>query len=124
MDNKLTKKYGLFTAICLVVGTVIGSGVFFKAEKILIATEGNMWLSILSWAIGGAVMIICSYVFSTLSSRTEVKANGVVDYAEDALGEKYGYFVGWFLLPPIILLLRSSLPGLRRDTAACFSDGA
>ena len=96
MDNKLTIYYGLFTAICLVVGTVIGSGVFFKAEKILIATEGNMWLSILSWAIGGAVMIICSYVFSTLSSRTEVKANGVVDYAEDALGEKYGYFVGWF----------------------------
>ena len=35
MTENLTKKYGLFTAISMVVGTVIGSGVFFKAEKIL-----------------------------------------------------------------------------------------
>lgn len=29
MENKLEKKYGLFTAICMVVGIVVGSGVFF-----------------------------------------------------------------------------------------------
>ena len=33
MENKLKEKYGLFTAIAMVVGIVIGSGVFFKAEK-------------------------------------------------------------------------------------------
>ena len=32
MEAKLEKKYGLFTAIAMVVGIVIGSGVFFKAE--------------------------------------------------------------------------------------------
>lgn len=41
MENDLQKKYGLPTAIALVVGIVIGSGVFFKAEKILTATGGN-----------------------------------------------------------------------------------
>ena len=35
MENKLEKKYGLFTAICMVVGIVVGSGVFFKAQVIL-----------------------------------------------------------------------------------------
>lgn len=35
MNNKLERKYGLFTAICMVVGIVIGSGVFFKAQTIL-----------------------------------------------------------------------------------------
>ena len=40
MGNDLQKKYGLPTAIALVVGIVIGSGVFFKAEKILTATGG------------------------------------------------------------------------------------
>ena len=40
------KKYGLPTAICMVVGIVIGSGVFFKAEKVLQATGGNMPLGI------------------------------------------------------------------------------
>ena len=34
-NNKLKERYGLFTAICMVVGIVIGSGVFFKAQNIL-----------------------------------------------------------------------------------------
>ena len=32
--DKLQKRYGLLTAICMVVGIVIGSGVFFKAQTI------------------------------------------------------------------------------------------
>lgn len=48
MDNELKKKYGLPTAIALVIGIVIGSGVFFKAEKILTATGGNLPLGILA----------------------------------------------------------------------------
>ena len=32
---ELKKKYGLLTAICMVIGIVVGSGVFFKAEAIL-----------------------------------------------------------------------------------------
>ena len=42
MEQQLTKKYGLPTAICMVVGIVIGSGIFFKAEKILNATGGDL----------------------------------------------------------------------------------
>ena len=34
MENGLNKKYGLLTAICMVVGIVVGSGVFFKAQTI------------------------------------------------------------------------------------------
>ena len=44
--EKLTRKYGLMTAICMVVGTVIGSGVFFKAQNVLAATDGNMPMGI------------------------------------------------------------------------------
>ena len=57
MENKLERKYGLFTAICMVVGIVIGSGVFFKAQTILQKTEGNMPLGILAWVIGGLIML-------------------------------------------------------------------
>ena len=48
MENGLQKKYGLITAICMVVGIVVGSGVFFKAQTILQKTEGNMVMGI--WA--------------------------------------------------------------------------
>ncbi len=95
MDN-LTKKYGLFTAISMVVGIVIGSGVFFKAEKVLNATGGNLPLGILAWIIGGVIMVICAYNFAIMATKYE-KVNGLVDYAEVACGKKYGYFVGWFM---------------------------
>ena len=57
MGNKLERKYGLFTAICMVVGIVIGSGVFFKAQNILQKTGGNMPLGIIAWLIGGASLV-------------------------------------------------------------------
>ena len=90
------KKYGLPTAICMVVGIVIGSGVFFKAEKVLQATGGDMPLGILAWLIVGAIMIICSYVFSIMATRYE-RVNGLVDYAEATVGPRYAYYVGWFM---------------------------
>ena len=57
MEQQLTKKYGLPTAICMVVGIVIGSGIFFKAEKILNATGGDLRTGILAWIIGGLIAI-------------------------------------------------------------------
>ncbi|MEG1849729.1 MAG: APC family permease, partial [Oscillospiraceae bacterium] len=96
MENGLQKRYGLFTAIAMVVGIVIGSGVFFKAEKVLTATGGNLPLGILSWAIGGVIMVVCAYVFATMAAKYEY-VNGIVDYAEVTVGKKYGYYLGWFL---------------------------
>ncbi len=96
MENKLERKYGLFTAICLVVGTVIGSGVFFKAQTVLQKTEGNMPLGIAAWMIGGAIMLVCILAFSAMAQKYE-KINGIVDYAEATVGGRYGYFVGWFM---------------------------
>ncbi|HBB28698.1 MAG TPA: amino acid permease, partial [Clostridiales bacterium] len=96
MENGLKKKYGLITAIAMVVGIVIGSGVFFKAEKILTATGGNLPLGILAWIMGGAIMIICAYTFSIMATKYEY-VNGIVDYAEVTIGKKYAYYVGWFM---------------------------
>ena len=95
-NNQLHKRYGLFTAICMVVGIVIGSGVFFKAQDILNYTGGNMLIGILAWLIGGVVMIICAFNFANFATKY-VKVNGVVDYAESIIGGKYAYMIGWFL---------------------------
>lgn len=95
-NNQLHKRYGLFTAICMVVGIVIGSGVFFKAQDILNYTGGNMLIGILAWVIGGVVMIICAFNFANFATKY-AKVNGVVDYAEAIIGKKYAYMVGWFL---------------------------
>ena len=96
MDNQMEKRYGLATAISMVVGIVIGSGVFFKAVTVLNKTGGSMAQSLLVIGIVGLICIVCSCVFATLGTKY-VKCNGVVDYAEVACGPKYAYYVGWFM---------------------------
>jgi basic amino acid/polyamine antiporter, APA family len=96
METKLEKRYGLLTAIAMVVGIVIGSGVFFKAEKVLTATGGNLSLGILSWVIGGIIMIACAYTFAVMATKYQY-VNGVVDSAEATVGKRYGYYVGMFM---------------------------
>jgi APA family basic amino acid/polyamine antiporter len=96
VGNELKRKYGLPTAIAMVVGVVIGSGVFFKAEAVLKATDGNMPLGIAAWAVVGVIMLICALTFSVLASKYE-KLNGLVDYAEMTAGSGYAYYVGWFM---------------------------
>ena len=95
MEKGLKKQYGLLMAICMVVGTVVGSGVFFKAQAILQKTNGDMPMGILAWVIGGAVMIFCVLAFCVMAQRYE-KVNGLVDYAEATIGSKYAYMMGWF----------------------------
>ena len=95
--DKLQRKYGLFTAICMVVGTVIGSGVFFKAQNVLNATNGNMPLGIAAWVITGFIMIICSAQFAVMATKYE-RVSGVVDYAEATCGRNYAYYLAWFMV--------------------------
>lgn len=96
MENTLQKKYGLVTAICMVVGIVIGSGVFFKAQNILIVTEGNLSIGIAAWLVGGVIMLFNILAFAQLAQNYS-KVNGLTDYAEATVSEKYSYYVGWFM---------------------------
>ena len=95
MEN-LKKKYGVFTAICMVVGIVIGSGIFFKAKDVLTASGGNALFSTLAWIISGIIMAIIATTFAIMATKYE-KVNGAVDYAEAMCGTRYAYYVGWFM---------------------------
>ena len=91
----LKKKYGLFTAICMVVGIVIGSGIFFKAPDVL-ANAGTALNSTLAWMIAGIIMVIIATSFGVLATKYE-KVGGIVAYAESTCGKRYAYFFGWFM---------------------------
>jgi APA family basic amino acid/polyamine antiporter len=94
--EKLEKRYGLPMAVCMVVGTVIGSGVFFKAQDVLKKTGGNMPLGIVAWVITGVLMLLCALQFALIATKYD-KVNGVVDYAEVTCGKRYAYLMAWFL---------------------------
>jgi APA family basic amino acid/polyamine antiporter len=94
MDG-LSKKYGLPTAIAMVVGVVIGSGVFFKADDVLALTDGNVLLALIAWGLGAFAMIFGAMCFAEFAGRIE-RSNGIVDYTEIAYGKRVGYLTGWF----------------------------
>lgn len=116
--DKLKRRYGLFTAIAMVVGITIGSGVFFKADDVLIKTGGNLRLAIIAWIIGGAIMLVGGYTFS-LVARKVSKVNGLIDYVEAGYGEKVGYYVGWFqaiIYYPTLTGILAWIAGLYTDS--------
>ena len=94
--NELKKRFGLITAICMVVGIVIGSGVFFKATSVFNNNGGNMLNSLLTVITVGILMTTCAYTFSILAGKHS-KVNGIVDYAEAEVGNGLAYALGWFI---------------------------
>lgn len=94
--EKVKKQYGLWTGIAMVVGIVIGSGVFLKAGGVLQLSGGDLKLSILAWFVGGIIMVCSGFCFAVFASRV-TKYNGVVDYVEEATNKKVGYALAWIL---------------------------
>ncbi|MBQ2510098.1 MAG: amino acid permease, partial [Erysipelotrichaceae bacterium] len=95
-EVKMEKRYGFPTALAMVIGIVIGSGIFFKAVKVLRLTGGSMKDAMIVIAIVGCICMVCSLFFAKMG-REFSNCNGLVDYAEATLGKRYAYLMGWFL---------------------------
>ena len=94
--QKVKKQYGIWTGIAMVVGIVIGSGVFLKAGGVLSLAGGDLRLSLLAWLIGGLIMVCSGFCFAVFATRVS-KYNGVIDYVEVATNKKVGYGLAWLM---------------------------
>ena len=94
--EKVKKQYGIWTGIAMVIGIVIGSGVFLKAGGVLALSGGDLKISILAWFVGGIIMVASGFCFAVFASRI-TKYNGVVDYVKTATNKKVGYGLAWLL---------------------------
>ncbi len=92
--KNIKKQYGLWTGIAMVVGIVIGSGVFLKAGGVLQLAGGDLKMSILAWFVGGIIMVASGFCFAIFATKVS-KYNGVIDYIETATNKKIGYFFAW-----------------------------
>lgn len=107
MENQ-KQKFGLFTTISMIVGVVIGSGIFFKTDDILLASNGNIILGALLLVLG-AVGIVFGGLCVSQYAKENSEAGGLITYAEMAWGKTLGYLSGWFqtifYYPAIIAVL-------------------
>lgn len=96
MAENIKQKYNLFAAFCMVVGVVIGSGIFFKAPKLFAEAEGNLLGALISVGAVGVIVLIVALTFATLGEIYPI-GDGLVGVAEVAIGPRYAYMVGWFV---------------------------
>lgn len=90
------RQLGLFSATMLVVGGIIGSGIFLN-PAVVAARVGTPTLILGVWAIGAAVAILGALVFAELGARRPAAGGGYA-YLREGFGPLAGFLYGWALL--------------------------
>ncbi|WML44231.1 amino acid permease [Neobacillus sp. PS3-40] len=89
----LKKNIGFSVATSLVVGTVIGSGIFMK-PGIVIAATGNSTIALWAWIIGGIITLASGLTIAEVSVKIP-KTGGLYVYIEEVYGKFWGFLCGW-----------------------------
>jgi amino acid transporter len=90
---ELKKHLGLFGCVSLVVGSVIGSGIFISPKGV-IAEAGSIGLSIIIWILCGILTIFGAESYSELGCMMP-KAGGVYEYLRRTFGNLAGFLFIW-----------------------------
>jgi len=89
----LLQVLGLGTAILLVAGNMIGSGVFKKiAPMSAQLMDGNLIL--LAWLAAGIITMLGAFCFASLATTTQ-EAGGQFQYFKNTFGSFFGFMYGW-----------------------------
>lgn len=95
-EGAYARSIGLFSATMMVVGGIIGSGIFLNpalvAERVRTAE-----LTMVVWVVGGGIALIGALVFAELGARRPVAGGGYV-YLRDAYGDLAAFLYAWTLL--------------------------
>ncbi|MBX3415605.1 MAG: amino acid permease [Pirellulales bacterium] len=85
---------GLFTAVTIVVGGVIGSGIFIVPNQVAKATEGYVGLILGLWVFCGIVNLCGALTLAELSAMFP-HAGGTYVFLCEAYGRLWGYLWAW-----------------------------
>ncbi len=96
MKKNKHEKYSLLTAITMIVGTGIGSGIFVKGDNIVIATNGSIMLGVILFVLAAIAIIFGSLSVGELAAKTN-EPGGLVTYAQEFVNAKTACGFGWFL---------------------------
>jgi basic amino acid/polyamine antiporter, APA family len=103
MDNSsppsLYREMGLFDAINLVAGGMIGSGIFIVSADIARNVQAPGWL-LLVWLLAGILTIIGALAYAELAAMLPL-AGGQYIYLREAYSPLYGFLFGWTMFTVI-----------------------
>ena len=93
---QLVRRLGLFDATMIVMGGIIGSGIFINPY--VVARQVHSQLLILGvWALGGLIALAAAFIWAELASRRP-DVGGQYAYLREAFHPSVAFLYGWVLL--------------------------
>src|ERR1044071_4402980 len=89
----LKRDLGLWSAVALVVGTVIGSGIFIVPRD-MIGDVGSPGLVFVVWVVGGLMSLSGALTYAELSAAMP-GAGGEYVYLRESYGPLWSFLYGW-----------------------------
>jgi arginine:ornithine antiporter / lysine permease len=90
VDTSAAHKLTFWTMTGMVVGSMVGAGVFSLPRRF--AQETGVYGALVAWLIAGTGMLMLAFVFQTLAVRKPNLDAGVYAYAKAGFGEYLGFF--------------------------------
>src|SRR4029453_9870044 len=95
-EPQLARRLGLFDATMIVMGGIIGSGIFINPY--VVARQVHSQLLILGvWALGGLIALAAAFIWAELASRRP-DVGGQYAYLREAFHPSVAFLYGWALL--------------------------
>ena len=91
--NELRRDLGLMAALAIVIGTVIGSGIF-RVPQTMINNVGTVEMVFLVWVVGGVLSLAGALTYAELAAALP-GAGGEYVYLAEAYGPIWGFLYSW-----------------------------
>ena len=92
-QTELKRSLGFGSALSIVIGTIIGSGIFFKQGSVL-DSAGSSTMAILAWVLGGIITLTAGLTIAEIGSQMPY-TGGLYVYIENLYGRIWGFLAGW-----------------------------
>ena len=95
LDTEFTRGLGLFDATMVVVGSMIGSGIFIVPADMARQIGSPGWL-LAAWVVTGVLTVTAALSYGELAAMMP-RAGGQYVYLREAFSPLWGFLYGWTL---------------------------
>jgi len=95
-ERQLSRVLGFGDLVFLIIGTVIGSGIFLVPSAVLRPIGNSIPLAVTVWLTGGVLSLLGALTYGELSAM-KPQAGGLYVYIRDCFGSFLAFLFGWTL---------------------------